>query len=261
MNKLDSKRLMTCLKEIRELPVFPALIEKVDLGDRFVILDIVMHAARQGIGQLPDSETSMNDLRKEDAFASRLFRRSVDWDPAFRIVNHWYDRIGAATCISDRSSRLQEMDSIRRDLQLLKVQVTSFDSAVRSFMGSRQRGEVIGNVVVATLIPAIDKVSAAKDRRDQEERNLHLAFALATFDRDKSQYPAKLEESAPKYITSIPDDLFANKPLIYRLEGKGFVLYSVGPNGIDDDGRTTEDEPRGDDLAIRLPIPEPPAKK
>ncbi len=32
-------------------------------------------------------------------------------------------------------------------------------------------------------------------------------------------------------------DPFTGKPLIYRVEGKGFILYSVGQNGIDDGGQ------------------------
>jgi hypothetical protein len=34
------------------------------------------------------------------------------------------------------------------------------------------------------------------------------------------------------------------------------VLYSVGPNGEDEQGRSEEDTPAGDDLAVRMPLPE-----
>jgi hypothetical protein len=46
-------------------------------------------------------------------------------------------------------------------------------------------------------------------------------------------------------------------PLIYWLEGKGILLFSIGPNGVDVGGRGAEDDPRGDDLSVRLPVPRP----
>ena len=81
-----------------------------------------------------------------------------------------------------------------------------------------------------------------------------VAFALAAFKKDNGQFPARLDDLAPKYLPTIPNDLFSDKPLIYRLEDKGYLLYSVGPNGIDDGGHGQDDEPRGDDLPIRMPV-------
>ena len=49
----------------------------------------------------------------------------------------------------------------------------------------------------------------------------------------------------------------AGQPLIYRLEGDGYLLYSVGVNGIDDGGQGYDDDPKGDDLVIRWPVPDP----
>jgi hypothetical protein len=41
------------------------------------------------------------------------------------------------------------------------------------------------------------------------------------------------------------------------LERKRYLLYSVGPDGIDDEGRGKDDDPRGDDLRIRMPLSKP----
>ena len=43
------------------------------------------------------------------------------------------------------------------------------------------------------------------------------------------------------------------KALIYRSTDDGYLLYSVGVNGVDDKGRTADDEPPGDDLVVRMP--------
>jgi hypothetical protein len=42
---------------------------------------------------------------------------------------------------------------------------------------------------------------------------------------------------------------------------KGYLLYSVGVNGKDDGGRQFDDDPPGDDLSVRMPLPELKRKK
>jgi hypothetical protein len=37
-------------------------------------------------------------------------------------------------------------------------------------------------------------------------------------------------------MTEVPLDEFDGKPLRYRREGEGFILYSVGTNLVDDGG-------------------------
>jgi hypothetical protein len=60
---------------------------------------------------------------------------------------------------------------------------------------------------------------------------------------------------APKYLKEIPIDLFSGKPLIFHSFPSGYTLYSVGVNGKDDGGQGYNDNPRGDDIVIRMPLP------
>lgn len=65
---------------------------------------------------------------------------------------------------------------------------------------------------------------------------------------------------APKYLKAIPLDRYSGKPLIYRPTDKGYLFYSVGLNGKDDEGQGANDDPKGDDLNVRMPFPEMPKK-
>jgi hypothetical protein len=94
----------------------------------------------------------------------------------------------------------------------------------------------------------------AVDRNAQFERNLHLAFALAAYQRDHGRYLNTLESLLPKYLDRIPGDILSGKALVYRPTAGGYLLYSVGINGQDDGGRTYDDTPPGDDLVIRVPL-------
>ena len=120
------------------------------------------------------------------------------------------------------------------------------------FMGSESRGERIGSAAIASLLPELTKPLMAADCYEQEQRNLEIAFVLVAYQRDRGHFPAKLEELTPKYLNKVPEDLFSGKPLIYRLHDTSCLLYSVGPNGADDDGRGRDDEPPGDDLSVRI---------
>ncbi len=111
--------------------------------------------------------------------------------------------------------------------------------------------------MICLFVPATMKVQQAFDRAEQTQRNLHLAFALAAYKADEKRYPKTLDALAPKYLPAILDDLFSGKALIYRPSenGTSYLLYSVGVNGKDEQGRGYDDDPRGDDLSVRMPLP------
>jgi hypothetical protein len=52
-------------------------------------------------------------------------------------------------------------------------------------------------------------------------------------------YPASLEELVPGFLSDVPADPFTGKPFVYRREGEGFIVYSLGSNQKDDGGRST----------------------
>jgi hypothetical protein len=111
-------------------------------------------------------------------------------------------------------------------------------------------------MLVNLLMPAFQKVQAAGERAEQIRYNVQTAFALAAYRLDNKRYPAKLDDLAPKYLAAVPLDVFTGKPLTYRPTEKGYLFYSFGPNGKDDEGRWYDDDPRGDDPGVRMPLPE-----
>ena len=68
--------------------------------------------------------------------------------------------------------------------------------------------------------------------------------------------PAGEPHAGRKSLTAVPNDLFSGKALVYRPMEKGYLFYSVGVNGKDEQGRSFDDDPPGDDLVVRMPLPE-----
>src|SRR5262249_37673955 len=153
-----------------------------------------------------------------------------------------------------RADREKELDKIDDDLKAMKNDVTGLENITKLLLQKepdKTLGKAIGDVLISLMVPAVRKVQNAADRAEQVQSILQVAFALAAFHSDSKHYPAKLEELAPKYLAEVPGDLFSGKALIYRPAEDGYLLYSVGVNGKDDEGRWYDDDPPGDDPRVR----------
>jgi len=67
-------------------------------------------------------------------------------------------------------------------------------------------------------------------------RLLVADLAVLAYQLEKGTQPLALADLVPEYLSSIPEDPFSGKPLLYRAAGRGYRLYSVGPDGRDDGG-------------------------
>jgi hypothetical protein len=256
--KLSAKQIQDRMRDLRRLPPMPAAADKVDLGERFMFLDSTLMVARGGAGAL-EGLAGGRAPKDPDPKVMELWKK-IDWDPALRKGNQWYDRTVAAMRLKDRGAREKAMAKIEQDLKDTKAKLLESGDLAAAMLGlgpdAKALGRIMGDVLIGLLMPAIQKVQQAGDRAEQIQRNLHVAFALAAHKQEQGNYPAKLEALAPKYLPQVPGDLFSGKGLIYRPAGKGYLLYSVGANGKDEGGRTYDDDPAGDDLVVRMPLPE-----
>src|SRR5947207_1417432 len=65
-----------------------------------------------------------------------------------------------------------------------------------------------------------------------------IACALECYRLAHGDYPETLDALAPQFIAQIPHDIIGGEPLIYRQTiGGFFLLYSIGWNETDDDGK------------------------
>jgi hypothetical protein len=93
------------------------------------------------------------------------------------------------------------------------------------------------------IIPDLD-LARFRDADNDTQNNLLMAsLALRAYQADHGSYPASLSQLVPSYLHSLPSDPFAvSGPLRYRKTGSKYVLYSVGPDGVDDGGKPIVDQ-------------------
>jgi hypothetical protein len=96
------------------------------------------------------------------------------------------------------------------------------------------------NVLVETLYSRSDQHrNSTRWRVQAESAMLQADLGVRLFQSDEGRWPDSLEDLVPNYLPAIPIDPYSNQPLKYRPEPMGFVLYSVGDDGIDNGGRFT----------------------
>ena len=67
-------------------------------------------------------------------------------------------------------------------------------------------------------------------------RAAYAALAVERYRLANQALPENLKKLVPTYLKEIPVDPFDGQPLRYKKLDKGYVIYSVGENGIDDGG-------------------------
>jgi hypothetical protein len=246
--KPDAKALARITADLAKLPPLTSVADKVDQVERLTFLDSTQWMDRRGLAYLE----GLTDGQASPVPATIL--GGVDYAPAMRVGNGWYDRITAAMRAPTRKERTEKLAALDRDLRSLKAGLTKEGTFRLLFAGSSGRGRYLGDVLTTLLLPAVAKVQDAADRSRQLHDNLRLALAIEAYQRATGSYPRRLSALAPKYIAALPEDVFSGKALIYRRDGdRGYLLYSVGLNGKDDGGKSMWDTPPGDDIAIRMP--------
>lgn len=242
-----AERIKDCLLDLQKLPSMSLVADKVDLGERFMFLDSIVMVDRYGSEAL-ESMDGVEPGKAANPIENFFFRVAIDWEPVLRIGNRSFDHLAQALRVKDRDTREKQLDQIVKELD--KLNTNPKKSINRKVMGKN-----IGTIWIGLLIPSLSNVQRARDRGEQLQNNLYLAFALAANRREHDQYPKELDALAPKYLPNVPQDLFSSKPLIYRVAENGYLLYSVGVNGRDEEGRGPHDDPPGDDLSVRMPLP------
>lgn len=70
-------------------------------------------------------------------------------------------------------------------------------------------------------------------------RAAETALMIERYRIVRGELPDVLDALVPLYGDQIPEDPFTGEPLVYRREALGYTVYSVGANGVDDDGALT----------------------
>lgn len=101
------------------------------------------------------------------------------------------------------------------------------------------------------MLPAVKSVRQAEQRELARSRILQLHLALHLYHEASGRWPQSLSELVPSQLPQVPGDPYVSGPFVYRIEGDGYRLYSVGSNRRDDGG-VGDDSGTGEDMLFEL---------
>jgi hypothetical protein len=251
--KPNAMQLQDYRRQIETMPSPPKVSEIYNFADRLIALDAVCHVA---MNKLDPEDMGLRNEKLRD----RLILATLDWDSILKRFNNEYDEIVAALSQPTHAMRKRAItgwgDRLEKEIRRKPGKLEELALVLKLIGGHPPREEItrrVGNVLLATMAPAIGQVSNAEFRARVRRDLTIMALALAEYQKEQGGYPETLDALSPKYLKTIPEDRFTEKPLKYQRQEAGFLLYSFGANGIDDNGQLDGDG--ADDIAIRVPIP------
>lgn len=250
--KVTKAQLAAYRKKLADLPALPRISECIDHGERFFSLDAI-------------SQIAMQKMEGEDLGIpnSKLFqtlmRLSIDWDLILKRFNDEYDQMAGSLRLPTHAARHAAMEEMGEKLKKLRADANQPAKIALMLLGVNTPRAMVsqqmGDMLLILLLPAVEQASNAETRANTRRDQTQLALALAEYHRVHGQYPETLENLSPEYLKTIPKDRYTDKPLKYRTQDKGYLLYNLGPNGKDDQGQDRNAQNDADDWAIRVPIP------
>jgi hypothetical protein len=85
-----------------------------------------------------------------------------------------------------------------------------------------------------------------------------VAQAVLAVERWRLVHPGLVPESlgwlVPEYLPAIPTDPCDGQPLRFQARPRGYIVYSVGPDGVDNQGLEKPDKPEGKNYDVTMVI-------
>lgn len=95
--------------------------------------------------------------------------------------------------------------------------------------------------ITRQVMPAIGRVCQRQARAEATLGTAQMAAALRLYRQSEGSYPASLDQLGP-IVPGARVDPFTGKAYGYRREGSGFVVWSVGEDGSDGGGVSSEND-------------------
>jgi hypothetical protein len=107
-------------------------------------------------------------------------------------------------------------------------------------------------LVTAMLALLVDRAFASRDGAIARLAMAEIALSLKAYKGKRGEYPESLQDLEAFVGQELPMDPFSGEAFVYRREGAGFLLYSLGVNLEDDGGAAPEEGAWGEgDIVMR----------
>jgi hypothetical protein len=95
---------------------------------------------------------------------------------------------------------------------------------------------------VRLMLPAYDNLLKRIVMSNSGTDGVYIGLALELYHRQHHKWPESLSELAPQWLPEVPVDRITGQPLHYKIVDDKPLVYSVGLDGDDDNGRAVPGE-------------------
>lgn len=237
--KLTSKELLAYRTKMSQTRVASSVLKSFDEFERLTYLDSVQQVMKGGMRTLNQmmggggGETQQTRMRE---LLDRAVTSSTDWTVTMRIGNKMFDKFSDNLKTDDWTEQGKAMARMEEELKKMSASIDT-TTAIQAFLGGPEfRGKMMGRIFVSLLMPALSAVTAAEHRVQISDDLSYFVLSIAAFKDEVGRYPNSLRELSEKIAGDYPIDRYSNKDFLYRSNGDGFIVYSVGKNGSDNNG-------------------------
>ena len=151
-------------------------------------------------------------------------------------VNYWYDRLVATRKLPTRDARKKAYAKFQADVLADGERVKKPMHIMVAFFSRHQRSEMIGGMIVSLFTQTMDSALSPEDHETGDAQATALQPQLCELlARHKNISRSRLHDDlVPTILKKLPVDLYNAKPFVYKRTADGYLLYSMGDNGIDD---------------------------
>jgi hypothetical protein len=243
--RLTAAQCDVLLKALDGLPALEGFSECVDIGERWNQLQRALMIARSH-GFIPEPVQGMfsgADLGRIDPHLrwqfSTLEPGAVDWDIVLKRLNEQTDAVLAAVSKTDYGELVKASEGLKKKVNdSIDAFTTQENLRKRTDQTTAEYSELVAKTLIGFMTPPLSMAEASIRRSDMKEQMLRVLIAAAKFKAEKGTWPARLEELVPEHLRELPRDLCApGGTFRYRVNERGALVYSVGPNGKDEGGK------------------------
>ncbi|MEQ8618450.1 MAG: hypothetical protein RIB44_17905 [Lacipirellulaceae bacterium] len=278
--------LAQMLTDLQSLPPAKEMRRAITYDERLLTLDSALQMIRQPPKSLPA------DKKNNDWIANRA---AYDWNYIFRRLNDDHDLYEKAAYEEDPKRSEAFLDEVNQRVESWS-EIGESKALMAQALISPQARSKWQYARTASLLFSPTWAAMVAERRGITKRRLSIvATALATFHAKRGEYPVELHELTPDFLQELPLDPVYEQKFRYFRQKQGYLLYGLGSNAEDDQGtfrdeyedqthyviqgewtthaalqakldNLSETDPtgesetwekyEGDDLVIRLPLPE-----
>jgi hypothetical protein len=127
----------------------------------------------------------------------------------------------------------------------------AFDERIQQL----RRQHEVNQAFAVPVAPEMGRMAPILLQHAALARTLAVAVAMELYRvRNGGRWPSRIEQLAPDYLPTVPRDPFRDAPILVKPTADGWIIYSVGMDGEDNEGsRANLDVGKaGTDIGVRL---------